>query len=287
MGDQALIQRNGERWADAHFKAGPLAAAKKTVTRLLKDKKAFVSLSKKTGVPWDVIAVIKERESGADPDFLRNIAQGDPWNRKSTHDPKGRGPFSSWEEAGIDALVNCAPYAAKWKDWSAGGTMTILEKYNGLGYAKMGRPSPYIWAGSDQYRSGKFVADHVYDPDVVDSQLGCAVMLKALRDLDDSSTFDHVDEVPSPKAGDPATEEPKSVVKSKISWTAWISGLIGGGGVMASDNPLVNKILSSDTLAEKIVHALTTPKFFIGLALIAAAGAITYFYWSDHGKGTE
>lgn len=26
-----------------------------------------------------------------------------------------------------------------------------LEQYNGLGYAARGRPSPYIWSGTDQY----------------------------------------------------------------------------------------------------------------------------------------
>jgi len=30
--------------------------------------------------------------------------------------PAGRGPFISWEEAAVDALVHCAPYAARHKD---------------------------------------------------------------------------------------------------------------------------------------------------------------------------
>jgi lysozyme family protein len=29
--------------------------------------------------------------------------------------------------------------------------------------------SPYVWAGTDQYQSGKYVRDGVYDPNVVDS----------------------------------------------------------------------------------------------------------------------
>ena len=111
------------------------------------------------------------------------------WNRVSVHVPAGRGPFGSWEDAAIDALVNCAPHAARNKDWSIGGTLAMLEQYNGLGYAARGRPSPYIWSGTDQYVSGKYVRDGVYDPNAVDSQLGCAGLLMAMMALDPAITF--------------------------------------------------------------------------------------------------
>ena len=65
----------------------------------------------------------------------------------------------------------------------------MLEQYNGLGYAARGRPSPYVWSGTDQYRSGKYVRDGVYDPNVVDSQPGCAGLLKAMMALDPTITF--------------------------------------------------------------------------------------------------
>ena len=134
-----------------------------------------------------MIAVIHERECSQD--WTGSLAQGDPWNRVSVHVPAGRGPFRSWEEAAIDALVNCAPYAARNKDWSIGRTLAKLEQYNGLGYAARGRPSPYIWSGTDQYRSGKYVRDGVYDPNVVDSQPGCAGLLMAMMALDPTITF--------------------------------------------------------------------------------------------------
>ena len=139
-------------------------------------------------MPWAAIAVIHERESSQD--WTASLAQGDPWNRVSVHVPAGRGPFGSWEEAAIDALVSCAPYAARNRDWSIGGTLTKLEEYNGLGYAARGAPSPYLWAGTDQYVSGKYVRDGVYDPNVVDSQLGCAGLLMAMMALDPSISFD-------------------------------------------------------------------------------------------------
>ncbi|MGY4311273.1 hypothetical protein [Bradyrhizobium sp. JR3.5] len=64
----------------------------------------------------------------------------------------------------VDALVNCAPRAALNKDWSIGGTLTMLKQYNGLGYANKGRPLSHIWSGTDQYVSGKYVRGGVYDP---------------------------------------------------------------------------------------------------------------------------
>jgi lysozyme family protein len=134
-----------------------------------------------------VIAVIHERECSQD--WSRSLAQGDPWNRVSVHVPAGRGPFRSWEQAAVDALVNCAPHAARNRNWSIGRTLTMLEQYNGLGYAARGRPSPYIWAGTDQYRAGKYIRDGVFDPNVVDSQLGCAGLLMTMMTLDPTITF--------------------------------------------------------------------------------------------------
>lgn len=172
-----LAQTNKKRW-DEHkinpnkekdFKA--VAAQLSTPAAV----KRYKAVSIRTGVPWQVIAVIHYRE--ANQNWNSNIAQGDPWNRKSTHVPAGRGPFPSWEEAAYDALTNCPPFAAHNKDWSVGGTLALLEKYNGLGYANKGLPSPYIWAGTNQYKAGKYVSDGVYSATAVDKQLGCAGIL--------------------------------------------------------------------------------------------------------------
>ena len=181
----ALKARNAARWASAKLTRGP--EFDRVATRLVMSKPRYQAISGKTGVPWFVIAVIHERESGQN--FTKSIAQGDPWNKVSVHVPKGRGPFGSFEEAAIDALTKCAPYAANWKDWSAGGTMTLLEQYNGLGYSNKGLPSPYIWSGTDRYAKGKYVADGVFDPDAVDKQLGCAGLIIAMQTIDPSIQF--------------------------------------------------------------------------------------------------
>lgn len=181
----ALKAANARRWANAKLTRGPefLPVAK----RLVAAKGRYLAVSQKTGIPWPFIAVTHQRESSQN--WLRSLAQGDPWNQVSTHVPAGRGPFSSWEDAAYDALVNCAPHASRNKDWSIGGLLTLLEQYNGLGYVNRGLPSPYIWSGTDQYRAGKYVADGVFDPNAVDKQLGCAGLIMAMMSLDPTITF--------------------------------------------------------------------------------------------------
>ena len=200
----ALTAANAKRWANAKLTRNFASVARHLVAPNAKAR--YQAVSAKTGVPWAVIAVIHERECSQD--WTGSLAQGDPWNRVSVHVPAGRGPFRSWEEAAIDALVNCAPYAARNKDWSIGRTLAKLEQYNGLGYAARGRPSPYIWSGTDQYRSGKYVRDGVYDPNVVDSQPGCAGLLMAMMALDPTITFTGATITPSISVKPSPAEKP-------------------------------------------------------------------------------
>jgi lysozyme family protein len=181
-----LKKANQKRWDDMTVTPALIPMLDKVAKRLIEPaaKARYQAVSTKTKVPWAIIAVIHERE--ASQSWKANLAQGDPWNKVSIHVPAGRGPFGSWEEAAIDALVNCAPKAASWTDWSIGGALTLLEEYNGLGYAAKGRPSPYVWASTDQYVKGKFVADGHYDPNAVDHQLGCAPLLTRMKNLDPS-----------------------------------------------------------------------------------------------------
>jgi len=186
MTDLAKLRTaNAARWSAMRV-TGKATTIDAVARRLIAPaaKAHYQAVEARTGVPWWFIAVVHERE--ASQKWSANIAQGDPWNRESTHVPAGRGPFNSWEDAAFDALVMCPPYASRNKDWSSGGALTMLEQYNGLGYAGKGVPSPYIWSGTDQYVSGKYVADHVYDPDVVDRQLGCAALIRRMAALDPS-----------------------------------------------------------------------------------------------------
>ena len=188
----ALRERNGERWIHAEITRDCSSTARCLVAPHAKAR--YLAVAARTGVPWFAIAVIHEREASQRWDT--QLGQGDPLHRVSVHVPAGRGPFVTWEDGAYDALVNCAPQASHWTDWSAGGVLTLLEQYNGLGYATRGLPSPYVWSGTDQYVSGKYVRDGVFDPSVVDRQLGCTGLIMAMMKLDPTITFTGVAIVP-------------------------------------------------------------------------------------------
>lgn len=189
-----LKDANARRWSNMSIPAGFLGLITSTAKRLIDPvaaKPRYQAVEKETGVPWAIIAVEHERE--ASQSWRANLAQGDPWNARSIHVPRGRGPFPSWEAAAIDALANCAPYLAHWRDWTIPGALTALEEFNGLGYAAHGIPSPYVWASTDQYHRGKYIADGHFDPNAIDHQLGCAALLYRMMQLDPSISFDAED----------------------------------------------------------------------------------------------
>lgn len=258
----AMIAANEKRVAAAKLNPDKIAAFRATARRLHDNKPVFEQLSSKTGVPWAIIAVIKEREAGADPKFQLSIAQGDPWNRVSVHVPRGRGPFTSWLLAGIDALVKCAPYASLWHDWSAGGSMTILIKYNGIGYDSRGLPSPYGYAGTNQYVRGKYVADGVYDPNAVDQQLGCLGMLLALQEIDPTAAFGSP--VASPR---PTPTPPKDIIdeatkkEKQVRTGSAAAGTVAGTAkatTEAPSHPFIHSVVSYSVIGIAVVLFVAT-----------------------------
>jgi lysozyme family protein len=199
----ALKAANDDRWLRAKLTRGGEFA--RPAQRAVANKARYLAIVKRAAMPdiaWVFIAVSHYRESSQD--FTKNLGQGDALERATTHVPAGRGPFlgpTAFEDGAVDALVNCAPYAARLKDWSVGGMLTNLERYNGLKYANAGRPSAYVWAGTTIYDpptgpGGKVLVDHGPIEDyhdgkrVVDLQLGCAGLILAIMALDPSVRFD-------------------------------------------------------------------------------------------------
>lgn len=225
---------NADRWKAARFTRSTAINAQ--AAKIEANRSRYDAVSKATGVPWDVIGVIHYREaSGNFEGVLHNGQKIIGTNKKTTLVPKGRGPFSTWEAAAIDALEAAPPYAARNKDWSIGGTLDLLEKYNGLGYRKKGLPSPYLWAGTDQYVKGKYVADGKYDPEHVDQQIGCAALLLKLREKAQSD-LKPIIPPPPPDApipvtpfpsqpDDPGTDTPVGP-QPKSHTGVWVLGLI-------------------------------------------------------------
>ena len=53
-----------------------------------------------------------------------------------------------------------------------------VDNVTGLGYHNKGRTTPYVYAGTDAYRGGKYVADGRYNSRVYDQQPGVVAMVQ-------------------------------------------------------------------------------------------------------------
>lgn len=156
--------------------------------RLLANKERYQGVSQHTGAPWYFIAALHQRESGAD--FTRHLHEGSPLTDRTKRVPRGRPanghPPFTWEQSAIDALTVGNHDMRGVNPWTIERMCFEAEKYNGWGYRNRRRPSPYVFAGSTAYVSGKFVGDHQFDPHAVDKQCGVTPIIKRLAELDSS-----------------------------------------------------------------------------------------------------
>ncbi len=131
-------------------------------------------------MPWAMIGVIHAMECGFN--FACHLHNGDPLTNRTKHVPAGQPqmgtPPFSWENSAVDALTQEGFNTVT--DWSIPHMLYLLEKFNGFGYRKMGKPTPYLWSFSNLYEKGKYVADGRFDPQSASKQCGAAIMVKAL-----------------------------------------------------------------------------------------------------------
>ncbi|RXH10385.1 peptidoglycan-binding protein [Bradyrhizobium guangzhouense] len=180
-------------WANLQIRPTRLAEANATARKAINGKATYQQVERLTGVPWCFVALCHYRESNFD--FDTYLGNGEALHRVTSLVPKGRGPFASFVEGAVDALRIQNFVGAQ--DWCIARTLYRLECFNGLGYHARGVNSPYLYGGSTLYgpteaRAGKFVADHVFDPNYVDTQLGTAVILHAMMSQDSSIDFDGI-----------------------------------------------------------------------------------------------
>jgi lysozyme family protein len=159
------------------------AAAEQAATRLLKDKAIYTTVAVQTGVPSAFIMALNERESSGN--LKTYLGNGEPLNRVTHLVPKGRGPFPDWQSGAIDAIrydhLNDGSVP-----WTMVGGCYRGEDWNGFGPRAHGIHTGYLWAGTNIYTRGKYVADGVWDPNHVDTQLGVIPVLLAILALDPS-----------------------------------------------------------------------------------------------------
>jgi lysozyme family protein len=201
---------------------------------ILANKSRYQEVSATTGVPWMLIGVIHSMESGLDFNgILHNGEKIIGTGKKTKLGPKGRGPFSSWEEAAQDALTYDG--LDKITDWSDEQVCYALEKYNGFGYRtrNTGVNSPYLWSGSNHYTTGKFVEEKrggkivsLYKPALKSGQTGAFLLFKRLSEID------------VPQTQVIASSSKLSMIKSIRGWFAGISL----GGIVAETLELLQPI---------------------------------------------
>lgn len=221
-------------WADLQIRPSRRKDAQRQAQRLLQGKQTYQQCENRTGVPWWFVGLCHYRES--DLDFNTYLGNGQHLSQRTTIVPKGRGPFlgpHAFVDGAVDALRIQGFLGAK--DWGIARVLYRLEGFNGYGYHGRGVNSPYLYGGSTAYgppesKSGKYVRDHVFDPNFVDPQLGTAVILKELMELDSSIKFDGAASM------EPETpQEPDDEGASSIQWLQHSLNSLGVGPVLTED----------------------------------------------------
>jgi len=147
-----------------------------------KNKEMYEEISRKTGIPPELIVAIHYRESGCN--FNTYLHNGDPLGKPTTHVPVGKN-FDNFTDAAVDALSEKKSLRDKYKLTSGSNDMAAMmafaESYNGLGYYNKDRVSPYVYSGTNVYKSGKYVSDGKYSATAVDGQPGVYILINSLK----------------------------------------------------------------------------------------------------------
>ncbi|EGO62441.1 hypothetical protein, partial [Acetonema longum] len=149
-----------------------------------KNKATYEEISKKTGVPPELIAALHYRESGCD--FTTYLHNGDPLGKPTTHVPEGKN-FNNFTDAAVDALLEKSyirdKYGLSANSDDMAAMMAFAESYNGLGYYQYHKDtvSPYVYSGTNVYQKGKYDWDSHYNPTLVDAQPGVYLLINSLK----------------------------------------------------------------------------------------------------------
>jgi lysozyme family protein len=178
---EALADEYAAWFAGAQLRAEFRESADWHLTMMRTARPRYVRVGKRLGIPWYFIATTHGLEASFN--FRAHLHNGDfPLTQRTRQVPAGRPsnwlPPSDWESSALDAM-RLLGFAGQ-SDWSLPRCLYRLEAYNGFGYRRAGRASPYLWSFSTLYSRGKFVADGKFDPTARSKQCGAAVMLKLL-----------------------------------------------------------------------------------------------------------
>lgn len=159
------------------IKAGTMEKNKATFAKMLANKSQYDQIAHAVNCDWQLVAAIHYREASLRPNvYLHN---GQTLGQTTTIVPKGIFfPSGAFVEASIDAIKVRAKNVK-----GLAACCAMSEKHNGLGYRKHGVYSPYVWASTNIYTSGMYVADGKFDATKSDSRLGTAAIYLCLAEL--------------------------------------------------------------------------------------------------------
>jgi lysozyme family protein len=177
----SLLPSNIELWQGAKLLDDKVEQIKATVDRMIANKARYEAVVQQTTIPWFMVSILHEFEAAGN--FTVHLHNGDPLTERTVRVPAGRPaagkPPFTWEDSARDAIELYKMKAVDFSDLAK--TLDFFERYNGLGYRRRGMPSPFLWACTDRYKSGKFIADGTFSPDVVSQQCGTAAYLLYMK----------------------------------------------------------------------------------------------------------
>ncbi len=203
----------------ATLKGGTDAANAETfANKIIAAELRYRAVQAATGVPWYFIGALHMRESSCSFDgVLHNGDRIIGTGGLTTRVPAGRGPFATWEASAVDALKLKDMHRVQ--SWSVARMLYQAEVFNGLGYVGKGINSPYVWAGTNHEQPGKYVADHVFDSDFDDPQLGVAAVLIRLAEKRPdirADLYPATSEKPPMSETEPATPQDKAMAELAV-----------------------------------------------------------------------
>jgi lysozyme family protein len=136
------------------------AIVQQVVDSLVAHRRRYERAGAPVGVPWWFVAILHDLEDA-----------------RSFHRVE---PSRTWAQSATDALTRDG--LADVGGWSITRALYRFERRDGFGYRRRAVASPYLWSFSQHYERGAFVADGVFDPELVSRRCGAAVLLRTLVD---------------------------------------------------------------------------------------------------------
>jgi lysozyme family protein len=228
---EAAQKGYAKMWSSIAVKSGKDSTNATFFAKLIiKGEAQYKAVEARTGVPWFFVGALHMRESGCDfKGVLHNGEKIIGTQRKTKLVPAGRGPFKTWIDAAIDAIkLKYTLYLGR--EWCPALMGYVSEGFNGWGYIGKGVNSPYVWAGSNHEQTGKYVADHVWDKNFDDPQIGTMTVLKRLSEL-------------RPDVAEALAENHKAPMSNTTKTTIGTAGgVVVAGGAAASSSDTLNQL---------------------------------------------